>query len=207
MGENHNHSESKINSLIGDYMKEMKEEFIKTISGFANVNNGELSADKYQEVLTMIQKYPKLTLREKDYMKRKRVKTNVPLYEKCMAKRANGEQCSRRKKNDSGFCGTHSKGCPHGVVNANGSGGATHAGDAAGSFTDENGTTNDGLVKKQVQVWLEDINGIMYWIDDSGSVYDTGDIMKSVENPRVIAKYEKNMEGDSEVYKVIGEVR
>ena len=77
-----------------------------------------------------------------------------------------------------------------------------HSAGESGAKTDSNG----GVVKKQIQVWLEDINGIMYWINDTGDVYDTGDVMNNVENPRIIAKYEKNGEGDSEVYKIIGEV-
>ena len=40
----------------------------------------------------------------------------VPSSERCMAKRANGEQCTRRKKQDSCYCGTHTKGTPHGTV-------------------------------------------------------------------------------------------
>ena len=41
----------------------------------------------------------------------------VPVYERCCAKRANGQQCTRRKKDDSQYCGTHSKGTPHGIMN------------------------------------------------------------------------------------------
>ena len=191
-----NHSESKINSLITDYLKNMKEEVIRKLS--------DVNIDSNQEIINFIQEYPNLVLSEKDYLKRKRVKTNVPLYEKCLAKRANGEQCSRRKKDGSDFCGTHSKGCPHGVVNV--PGGASVTGEFDSHSNNGLGTTKDGLVKKQIQVWLEDINGIMYWINETGSVYDTSDIMNNVENPRVIAKYEKNMENDKEVYKIIGEV-
>ena len=40
----------------------------------------------------------------------------VPSSEKCQAKRSNGIQCTRRKKQDSCYCGTHIKGTPHGTV-------------------------------------------------------------------------------------------
>ena len=40
----------------------------------------------------------------------------VPSSEKCNAKRANGTQCTRRKKQDSCYCGTHIKGTPHGTI-------------------------------------------------------------------------------------------
>ena len=66
MGENHNHSESKINSLIGDYMKEMKEEFIKTISleQFGQSfeiedSNVDLTEALREEVLMHFPNYPK----------------------------------------------------------------------------------------------------------------------------------------------------
>lgn len=189
-------SETKINHLISEYFKGMKEAITKKIS--ASAINGEVS-DKDQELLRMIHEYPILTLSEKDYTKRKRVKTNVPLYEKCLAKRANGEQCSRRKKQGSDFCGTHVKGCPNGVISK-----PTEDGETVSAMNDSQ--SGGGMVKKQIQVQLEDINGIYYWISDNGMVYDTGDVMNNVENPRVIAKYEKIMEGGSEVYKIIGEV-
>jgi hypothetical protein len=195
------HVQDKINSLISDYMKLMKEAIGRKIS-----ETGSIS-----EVQNFIQEYPILVLKEGDYSKRKRVKTNVPLYEKCLAKCANGDQCSRRKNKDVDYCGTHIKGCPHGVVsNTNKKDSASVSNDTGSEGPSiENGTgqgTGSGMVKKQIHVWLEDINGIMYWINDTGSVYDTGDIMNSVENPRIIAKYEKKIEGDNEVYKIIGEV-
>ena len=193
--------QDKVNSLISDYMKLMKEAIGRKIS-----ETGSIS-----EVQNFIQEYPILVLKEADYSKRKRVKTNVPLYEKCLAKCANGDQCSRRKNKGVDYCGTHIKGCPHGVVsnsdvNTNDSASVTNEGGSGGVFTTSGASEGIGMVKKQIHVWLEDINGIMYWINDSGSVYDTGDIMNSVENPRIIAKYEKKIEGDNEVYKIIGEV-
>jgi hypothetical protein len=195
----------KINSLISDYMKLMKEAIGRKISESGNI----------LEVQNFVQEYPILVLKEGDYSKRKRVKTNVPLYEKCLAKCANGDQCSRRKNKDVDYCGTHIKGCPHGVVSnsdANGKN-SPNVNNETGSYgaamangTGEGTGQGSGMIKKQIHVWLEDINGIMYWINDDGSVYDTGDIMNSLENPRIIAKYEKKIEGDNEVYKIIGEV-
>ena len=49
-------------------------------------------------------------------MKRKRVKNVVHLSDRCCAKRANGEQCTRRRKDTTTeYCGTHLKGTPHGI--------------------------------------------------------------------------------------------
>ena len=105
-------------------------------------------------------------------MKRKRVKNMVPVYERCCAKRANGQQCTRRKKDDSQYCGTHSKGTPHGIMNEN---------ETVSTVT-------------KVEVSAIDIKGIVYYLDNNGNVYDTEDIIANKKNPRIIAKYEQNGE-------------
>ena len=43
----------------------------------------------------------------------------------------------------------------------------------------------------------------MYWINDTGKVYHPDDIRNNVENPRVIAHYEKN---EDDEYKITGEI-
>jgi hypothetical protein len=45
---------------------------------------------------------------------------------------------------------------------------------------------------KKVEVWAQDIKGIIYYIDKSNNVYKAEDIMSNKKNPSVIAKYEKN---------------
>ena len=87
--------------------------------------------------------------------------------------RANNEQCTRRRKDDSKFCGTHIKGTPHGEIN--------------------NKTAKPTLVKKTVQA--VDIKGIIYYIDDTNNVYDPQDIIENNKNPKIIAKYVR--EGDT----------
>ena len=99
--------------------------------------------------------------------KRKRNKHQIPLNERCIAKKCGGEQCTRRKKNDSNFCGTHIKGTPHGQTT---------------DFTNN---------LKKINVYAEDIDGIIYHIDDDGNVYNTEDLCRSLDNPRIISKYEK----------------
>ena len=44
---------------------------------------------------------------------------------------------------------------------------------------------------KKVEVWAEDINGIIYYIDKFNNVYDHNDIINGIPDPKVIAKYEK----------------
>ena len=120
--------------------------------------------------MNFIYQYNNFEITKEDFMKRKRVKNMVPVYERCCAKRANGQQCTRRKKDDSQYCGTHSKGTPHGVMNEN--------------------ETVSNVTK--VEVSAIDIKGIVYYLDNDGNVYDTEDIIANKKNPRIIAKYEKN---------------
>ena len=61
-----------------------------------------------------------MELTQEDFVKRKRIKNSVPLYERCMALKSNGKQCTRRKKGNCKFCGTHIKGTQNGVVNNTG---------------------------------------------------------------------------------------
>ena len=51
--------------------------------------------------------YERLCLTKEDFIKRKRIKNAIPTSNRCNAKRANGEQCTRRRKYNCNFCGTH----------------------------------------------------------------------------------------------------
>jgi len=158
--------ERRLNKKINDYVHEFKTNLvgkIQTISG--TENNSEMT-----ELINYVYQYNNFELNKDDFMKRKRVKSMVPVYERCCAKRASGEQCTRRKKDECQYCGTHSKGTPHGIM----------------SDQEPVATT------KKVDVDAIDIKGIVYYLDDIGNVYDTEDVVANVKNPRIIAKYEKN---------------
>ena len=88
-----------------------------------------------------------------------------------MLKRANGEQCTRRKKDECEFCGTHSKGQPYGMVDGE--------------------QANISTVKK-CEVWVQEIKGIQYFIDANNNVYNHEDILQNKTTPEVIGKYVKN---------------
>lgn len=119
-----------------------------------------------------------IELTKENFMKRKRVKNIVPYHERCQAKRANGERCTRRKKEADGqFCGTHLKNQPHGII----------SGDEPDQL-EENTTKN-------IVVHTQDIKGIIYYIDDFGNVYDPIDITNGIKNPKVIAKYKLSTDG------------
>ena len=129
---------------------------------------------KSTQLLQYIYDYDRLSFGKDDFQKRKRVKNFVPIYDRCCAKRAAGEQCTRRRKEGSEYCGTHMKGTPHGIME----------------------TSDEPKVNTtKVEVWAQDIQGIVYYIDKFNNVYDTADIIKNQVNPKIIAKYVKT--GDS----------
>jgi len=153
--------ERRINKKIESYISELKENVKKKAS--------ELGKDL--ELVQYIYDYERLILVKEDFMKRKRVKNIVNLSERCCAKRANGEQCTRRRKDLSvEFCGTHLKGRPHGTCDL------------------ETDLETEG---KKVEVWAQDIQGIIYYIDKALNVYQVEDIMQGKVNPKIIAKYIK----------------
>lgn len=153
----------KIETHQISFKNDIKEWVIKNLS---NIDN-----DDTRKLLTYIYDYPNLSLTKEDFQKRKRVKNTVPQFERCTAKRASGEQCTRRKKNGSCFCGTHIKGTPHGVVDD----------------SDE-----PAQQVKKVEVWVQEIKGINYYIDSDNNVYLPEDIISNSKSPRVIGNWELN---------------
>ena len=157
--------ERRINKKIESYISELKENVKKKAS--------ELGKEvvKDLELVQYIYDYERLILVKEDFMKRKRVKNIVNLSERCCAKRANGEQCTRRRKDLSvEFCGTHLKGRPHGTCDLE---------------------TDLETECQKVEVWAQDIQGIIYYIDKALNVYQVEDIMQCKVNPKIIAKYIK----------------
>lgn len=155
--------DKKLNKTIDDYLVSYKNDIRNKML--------ELSFDdksKMNELLEYIFEYDKLQFTKEDFVKRKRVRNSIPECNRCIAKRANGEQCTRRKKNDNEFCGTHSKGTPHGLVQA----------------CDIMNDTNE-----RIEVFAQEIKGIVYYIDKRGNVYKTDDVLDEKENPLIIAKW------------------
>ena len=147
-------------------------EFKNNIKSWLNENKviNKKNKNITSDFLKFIFNYEKLILDKNDFKKRKRVKNAIPNCERCNAKRANGEQCTRRKKKNEQFCGTHMKGIPHGIK--------------------EDVITNNEFTN--IEIWSEDIQGILYYIDKFNNVYDPNDILTDSKNPEIIAKWEKN---------------
>ena len=153
--------EKRINQKTRTYLQQFKNE-IKEI-----VNELNITDDKKIPLLQFIYDFQPLEFGKIDFQKRKRVKNVVPFYERCCALRANNEQCTRRKKGEDKFCGTHTKGTPHGEINQE--------------------QTKPTHTKKTV--WAQDIKGIVYYIDDTNNVYHPQDVLNNTVNPNIIAKY------------------
>ena len=161
--------EKRLNNKVENYIKSFKD----------NVRDKIMSLDfcvdqAVPDLLEYIYEYNRLTVDKDDFVKRKRVKNSIPEHNRCMARRANGEQCTRRRKDcNTEFCGTHSKGVPHGLIDSK----------------DENIKSNQTL-----EVFAQEIKGIVYYIDKYHNVYNTEQIMSNKENPEVVGKWEKNGE-------------
>lgn len=194
----------RINEYVSGFKQRVKTEIIKIIE-----KNKECQGDETPEcdkalrsLLQYVCDYEKCELTSADFEKRKRSKNNVPIHEQCIAKKADGSRCTRRKRDVGHFCGTHIKGTPHGFIEEN-----TSNGETDGTLININSiVAPSNLVSvnktKKVEIWLEDINGIMHYIDNNFNVYDNEDIKKGISNPKVIYKYEKDYVNGAEIYTI-----
>ena len=160
--------EKRLNKKIEDYISQFKNDLRDKVI--------ELDVQPSNPLVAYICDYERLTLEKDDFIKRKRVKNVIPFFDRCCAKRANNEQCTRRKRENTEYCGTHLKGTPHGLVDLQ---------------MESNNT-------QKIEVWAQDIMGIIYYIDKFGNVYQAEDIVVNKINPKVIAKYVKT----GEVYNI-----
>ena len=103
--------ERRLNKKVETYITSFKDSIREKATQLG------LNSDvKSTQLLQYIYDYDRLSFNKEDFQKRKRVKNFVPIYDRCCAKRASNEQCTRRRKEGSEYCGTHMKGTPHGIV-------------------------------------------------------------------------------------------
>jgi hypothetical protein len=163
--------ERRLNKKVESYITSFKDTIRDKITQL-----GIIEDDKTNQLLQFIYDYDRLSFNKEDFVKRKRVKNFVPIFDRCCAKRATNEQCTRRKKDGNEYCGTHMKGTPHGIID----------------------NQNEEKVNIQkIEVWAQDIQGIIYYIDNFNNVYQAEDIVVNKMNPKIIAKYVKNGENYS----------
>jgi len=116
------------------------------------------------EVYQRIESYEPTLLDRTDFVKRNRHKNTVPTEERCIAKSAKHDQCTRRRKPGHTCCGTHSKGVPHGLMSKN--------------------------KTEQKELIVQDINGILYYLDET-NVYKTEDVEQKKVDPTIIGTWSK----------------
>jgi hypothetical protein len=155
--------ERRLNTKLEHYLKSFKDGIRDKIISLNMAQNEDMN-----KLIEYIYDYNRITVDKEDFIKRKRVKNSIPENNRCMAKRANGEQCTRRRKTECDFCGTHSKGTPHGLI--------TNQPDAK----DQNQT---------IDVFAKEIKGIVYYIDNFKNVYNTEDVLMNKINPNIVAQY------------------
>lgn len=154
--------------------KKLNKKFEDYITCFKNGIRDKINSMKFEEkekineLMGFVYDYERLVFKKDDISKRKRVKNTIPIINRCNAKRANNEQCTRRKKEGCEYCGTHVKGTPHGLV------------------SDKNVTNT---VTHNMDLIAQEIGGIVYYIDNYNNVYNTEDVMNGIYNPNIIAKY------------------
>lgn len=158
--------EKRLNQKISTYIGQFKDNLSNKIKSLSIDDKS-----KTNELLEFVYDYERLSLAKDDLIKRKRVKNSIPVMNRCIAKRASGEQCTRRRKEGCEYCGTHVKGTPHGLINS---------------------TECSETISQKVEVFVEEIFGIVYYIDKFNNVYKTEDIVEGKQNPQIIAKYVKN---------------
>jgi hypothetical protein len=54
-------------------------------------------------------------------------------------------------------------------------------------------------------VWLEDIKGILHYIDKHGNIYKNEDIIENKKNPKIIAKYDRALTNGEWVYSIVAQ--
>jgi len=163
--------ERRLNKKAENYIATFKDSIREKATQMGMSKNEQMN-----QLLQYIYDYDRLSFIKEDFQKKKRVKNFVPIFDRCCAKRASNEQCSRRKKEGSEYCGTHLKVTPHGIVD------------------NQNEVKN---TTQKVEVYAQDIQGIVYYIDKNFNVYKAEDIISNKINPKIIAKYTKDGENYS----------
>lgn len=157
--------QNRINKKVSEYIQLFKNDLCSKISN----NDYETKND----LIKYIYDYDNFKLKDEDLNKRQRNKTTICISERCMAKRSDGEQCSRRKRKKYDFCGTHLKGQPHGKVN---------------NVENSEHYLELDNIKVKVDVYTEEEQGVIYFKDKNENYYNTDDVMGELINPRIMHK-------------------
>ena len=150
--------EKHLNDSISEYNVDFKNNIRDKI-----IELGLEEGPLMHKLMEYVYEYPKMEFKKEDVTKRKRNKNSVPDNNRCSARLANNEQCTRRRKDGSEYCGTHVKGTPNGQV--------MQCGDCK---------------MLRTEVTAKEINGIVYYIDEQNRIYNTEQVMSNRENPDIV---------------------
>jgi hypothetical protein len=166
--------EKRISRKVEDYLSSFKQDIKKLMMDYHlhESDNGKL-------LLQSILDKPNLSFTPEDFIKRQRAKNTVNILERCSAKRANGELCSRKKKKNSIYCGTHCKGTPYGSIDNPDNLPIT-------SDTPSSSQPSNTPTQQKINIFTIEIQGIIYYIDDNNNAYSMEDILLNKPNPEII---------------------
>jgi len=185
--------ERRINKQIEQYITTFKEDIKKKL--FENNSIDKHSANKLMEY---IYDYERLVLDKEDFVKRKRNDIEILLQDQCEAVLNNGEKCSRRKKRDCLLCLLHNKEHKEQGVNKTKNKKKQKENKEAGGNDEykhetvqsdyETETDVENKPKKQIEIWTEEIDGIVYYKDKYNNLYKPEDVLDEKRNPSIIGK-------------------
>ena len=96
--------EKRVNQQLEKYLLQFKDHIKQKVTEL-----GFEDKTKSNELLEYVFEYKRLSFTKDDFIKRKRVQNIIPENNRCIAKKSCSEQCTRRRRSDSEYCGTHSK--------------------------------------------------------------------------------------------------
>lgn len=167
--------EKRISKKVEDYLSSFKHDIKKLMIDY-NLHESDNGKILLQSILDK----PNLSFTPEDFIKRQRAKNTVNILERCSAKRANGELCSRKKKKNSIFCGTHCKGTPYGSID--------NPNDHTALYNNTTSPPSTDTTPSQIKINISttEVEGIIYYIDDNKNAYFMEDILLNKTNPRII---------------------
>ena len=156
--------DKRMNSLLEQYLIKFKDDIKLKVTSL-----DFLEKSKGNELLEFVYEYKRMIFTKDDFVKRKRVNNIIPENERCNANKSCNERCTRRRKDESEYCGTH--------------------------YKYENTDGVDASLVKKMDVIAKEMEGIVYYVDDFKNVYRTEDILNEKDNPQIVAKYEQLANG------------
>ena len=153
---------------LGNIIKTKINETIIAISVDYNLDENELLS-KYSPKLNSIQEITKI----------KRKRKSIPKEQCCLGRKQFGEQCTRRKKPGSEFCGSHMKSLPYGRIDDQ----KEHLCKVKGKRGRKKKKVSIEENEEYIQTWIDKDLGDKYLIDKYNTVYTN-----NPESPKIIGK-------------------